>query len=226
MRVEQGHTLCDGTVQPGANRAARLRMAPHFVYFDLETERLSHEVGGWSHIEKLGLAVAVTLSSRDEQFRAYRANEATQLVAELQACDCVVGFNLRGFDFRVLQPYADIVLRDLPNLDLMLDVKAQSGFRAGLDNLCAATLDASKSSEGTKAVEWWRAGRQDEVIAYCQQDVRLTRDLHVFGAQHGHVKLLDKRGQTRQIAVPWRLDALRTPAAAIALKIEQPSLFD
>src|SRR4028118_59736 len=95
-----------------------------FVYFDVETERLSSEVGGWKNIEQLGLAVAVTLSSRDGEFRVYRAHEAATLVDELRACDCVVGFNLRGFDFRVVQPYADVPLRELPHLDLMLDLKA------------------------------------------------------------------------------------------------------
>lgn len=34
-------------------------MALNFVYFDLETERLAEEVGGWTHIEKLGMAVGV-----------------------------------------------------------------------------------------------------------------------------------------------------------------------
>lgn len=197
----------------------------HFVYFDVETERLSSEVGGWKNIEQLGLAVAVTMSSKDGEFRVYRAHEAASLVDELRACDCVVGFNSRGFDFRVIQPYADISLRDLPNLDLMLDLKTGAGFRPSLDNLCAATFNEGKSSSGTQAVEWWRAGRHQEVIEYCKQDVLLTRRLHEWGASHGTVKLLDKRGRVQTIPVPWNLDALPALPPPPAPS-EQPSLFD
>lgn len=82
-------------------------MALNFVYFDLETERLAEEVGGWSNIEQLGMAVGVTLHSRDDSFHVYRVNQTQELLADLRAADCVIGFNSRGFDFRVLQPYVD-----------------------------------------------------------------------------------------------------------------------
>lgn len=197
------------------------------MYFDVETARLSQEVGGWSNIEQLGLAVAVTMSSRDQEFRVYRAEQVDGLLAELNACDCVVGYNSRGFDFRVLQPYADYSLRDLPSLDLMLDLKDRAGFRAKLDNVCSVTLGESKSSEGTQAVEWWRAGRQDEVIEYCKQDVLLTRKLHEWGAQHGNVRLIDRHGRVKTVSVDWSLATLPVTRASVTVTpSEQPSLFD
>lgn len=202
---------------------------PHYVYFDVETERLSHEVGGWSNIEQLGFAIGVTLSSRDDQFRVYRAAEIPQLLTELRECDCVVGYNLRNFDFRVLQPYADFSLRDLLALDLMLDLKDRAGFRAKLDNVASATLGEAKSSEGTQSVDWWRAGRHEEVIQYCKQDVLLTRKIHEWGATHGSVRLLDRRGQMKTVPVAWSLEALPVFASASPLPVlppEQPSLFD
>ena len=189
----------------------------NWVYFDIETERLSHEVGGWSNIEQLGVAVAVTHSSRDNLFRVYRAHETKTLLEELQAADCVVGFNLRGFDFRVLQPYVDFDLNRLPNLDLLLEVKAAAGFRPSLDNLCAATLGESKSGDGVEAIGRWREGRQDEVIDYCKQDVLLTRHLHEFGAREKFVRCLDRNNRTRTVSVNWNLDGLAAP--------QQPTLF-
>lgn len=189
----------------------------NWVYFDIETERLSHEVGGWANIEQLGIAVAVTHSSHDNLFRVYRANETDALLEELKAADCVAGFNSRGFDFRVLQPYVDFDLSRLTNFDLLLEVKAAAGFRPSLDNLCAATLGQGKSGDGVEAIQWWRQGRQDEVIEYCKQDVLLTRKLHEFGAREKHVRCVDRNGRERIISVNWSLDGLSTP--------QQPSLF-
>ncbi|HVF10144.1 MAG TPA: ribonuclease H-like domain-containing protein [Abditibacteriaceae bacterium] len=178
----------------------------HFVYFDVETERAADEVGGWSNIEQLGLAIAVTHSSRDDEFRIYRSHEAVMLVEELRAADCVVGFNLRGFDFRVVQPYVNFNVASLRNLDLLLDLKAAAGHRVALSNCCAATFGEDKSGDGLQSVAWWKAGRHQEVIEYCKQDVALTRRLHEFGARHGFVKIKGRDGRLRTLPVPWKLD--------------------
>jgi DEAD/DEAH box helicase domain-containing protein len=204
----------------------------NFVYFDIETERSADEVGGWQNIEQLGLAVAVTCSSRDDaggasadgedtsgwQFKVFRKHEAEALGRELQVAGCVVGFNTRGFDFRVLQPYVDFDLRTLPDLDLMVDLKQVAGFRPGLDNCSAATLGASKSGGGLQSLQWWREGREGEVIEYCKQDVRLTRQLHEFGARNGFVKCRDRQRGVRTLQVAWSL-------TGIAPEPQQGTLF-
>lgn len=181
-------------------------MSLNFVYFDLETERLADEVGGWSNIEQMGIAVAVTMHSRDDSFHVYRANQSEELLNDLRAADYVVGFNSRGFDFRVLQPYVDFNLKNLNDIDLLLDIKKSAGFRIGLNNACAASFNASKSGDGVESVQWWRDGRHDEVIEYCKQDVLLTRQLHEFGAKNQHIFCKDKQGRKRTIAVQWSLD--------------------
>lgn len=183
----------------------------NFVYFDLETERAAHEVGGWGNIEQLGIAVAVTCASHNDidgqaRFKTFLGDQTDALLEELRHADCVVGFNTRGFDFRVLQPFVGFDVKSLPNIDLMLDLKAVAGFRPSLDNCCAQTLGAQKSGGGLQSLQWWREGRRDEVIAYCRQDVLLTRQLHEFGAREGYVKCLDKTGKERVLRVSWSLD--------------------
>jgi DEAD/DEAH box helicase domain-containing protein len=195
----------------------------NFVYFDVETERSAGEVGGWQNIEQLGLAVAVTCASRDDDgenwnTKVFRKADAQALGEELRRADCVVGFNTRGFDFRVLQTYVNFDLRALPDLDLMVDLKRVAGFRPGLDNCCAATLGEKKSGGGLQSLQWWREGREQEVIDYCKQDVILTRKLHEFGAKNGYVKCLDRSGQLRVLNVDWSLEGIsKTP--------QQGSLF-
>jgi len=177
----------------------------NFVYFDLETERSAQEVGGWQNIEQLGVAVGVSSSSLESEFRVWRAADIVALGDTLRAADCVVGFNSRGFDFRVLQPYLDFDLKTLPNIDLMLDLKNVAGFRPSLDSCSAATFGESKSGGGLESLQWWRDGQHDKVIEYCKQDVALTRKLHEFGANNGWVKCLDRTGRTRTLSVQWSL---------------------
>jgi DEAD/DEAH box helicase domain-containing protein len=117
-----------------------------------------------------------------------------------------------------LQTYVNFDLRALPDLDLMVDLKRVAGFRPGLDNCCAATLGEKKSGGGLQSLQWWREGREQEVIDYCKQDVILTRKLHEFGAKNGYVKCLDRSGQLRVLNVDWSLEGIsKTP--------QQGSLF-
>lgn len=66
----------------------------NIVYFDLETKYLSDEVGGWSNIERMGLAVAVTYSTQRGGFAHYTESEVGMLIDELCNADLVVGFQV------------------------------------------------------------------------------------------------------------------------------------
>ena len=61
----------------------------------------------------------------------------------------------------------------------MLDhIYRRLGYRVSLDNLATTTLGVSKSADGLQAVRWFREGRIQEVLEYCQQDVEVTRRLY------------------------------------------------
>jgi DEAD/DEAH box helicase domain-containing protein len=175
------------------------------VFFDLETKYLADEVGGWHNIHKMELAVAVTYSSADAIFRHFTEEQAAELVAELQAADLVVGFNLFRFDYTVLQPYTEVRLQDLPTVDMLQDIYRILGFRVSLDSLASATLSVNKSADGIQAVHWYRQGEVDRVMAYCERDVEVTRDVYGFGQRHGFVRYYDRRYRVRQVPVNWRL---------------------
>jgi len=175
----------------------------YVVFFDLETQRTFDEVGGRANIAQLGLAAAVTYNTRDQSFHYYLETMAAELVRELEGADLVVGFNLLSFDYPVLQPYTEIRLRDLPTLDMLDYLYRRLGFRLGLDALARATLGVAKSADGLQAVYWFREGRLDKVLAYCQQDVQITRDLFEFGRQRRHVLYRDQHGQLQRVSVSW-----------------------
>ena len=173
------------------------------VFFDLETKYLADEVGGWSNIPKMELAVAVTYSTADAAYRHFVEEQAAELVNKLQKADLVVGFNVRRFDFQVLQPYTDVPLQKLATVDMLQDLHRVLGFRVSLAALAEATLDTSKSADGIQAVHWFRRGEIDKVIEYCQRDVKITRDVYEFGKRHGFVRFRDRYRGVRQVRVRW-----------------------
>jgi DEAD/DEAH box helicase domain-containing protein len=173
------------------------------VFFDLETQRSFDEVGGRRNIARLGLSAAVTYSTADAAFRHYLEADVADLVADLQAADLVVGFNVLGFDYRVLQAYSDARFDQIPTVDMLDHIYRKLGFRISLDNLAGATLGTKKSADGLQAVRWYRQGRMQEILDYCQQDVEVTRQLYEYGQQHKHVKYQDRNYQIKMVPVTW-----------------------
>lgn len=172
------------------------------VFFDLETQRIFDEVGGRHNVRLLGFAVAVTYSTADAAFHHYVERDVAWLIDDLQAADRVVGFNLLTFDYEVLRAYqAGFAPPD--TVDMLDHIYRRLGFRVSLDNLANTTLGVSKSADGLQAVRWYREGRIQEILDYCQQDVEVTRQLYEHGRQHKHVKFRDNRYRTQIVPVSW-----------------------
>jgi DEAD/DEAH box helicase domain-containing protein len=173
-------------------------------YFDLETQRSAEDVGGWSNIHKMGLAIGVVWDSQDQKFFTYEEKDAWQLVDKLRTADLAVGFNIIGFDYTVLQPYSDFDLQEINTFDMLADVKKQLGFRLSLNHLAQHTLNAKKSADGLVSLQWYKEGKMDKIIQYCKQDVEITRDLFLFGEKNGYVNYQSRSGNPLQLTVNWK----------------------
>jgi DEAD/DEAH box helicase domain-containing protein len=175
----------------------------NIAFFDVETQRTFDEVGGRRNIRKLGLSAAVIYSTADGCFHRYTEETVADLIADLKAADLVVGFNVLRFDYEVLRAYSDDRLDRLPTVDMLDHIYRQLGFRVSLDNLAGATLGAAKSADGLQAVRWYKQGRIQEILDYCQQDVEVTRQLYEYGKQHKHVKYQDRTYRKKTVPVSW-----------------------
>jgi len=173
------------------------------VFFDVETQKSFDEVGGRRNIRKLGLSAAVTYSTADGAFHRYTEETVADLVAELKAADLVVGFNVLRFDYEVLRAYTDDKLDRIPTVDMLDHIHKRLGFRIALDNLAGATLGTAKSADGLQAVRWYKEGRLQEILDYCQQDVEVTRQLYEYGQQFKHVKYRDRNWRVQMVPVSW-----------------------
>lgn len=172
------------------------------IIFDLETQHLAEEVGGWNNIAKMKLACAVIYNIETEAFSDYMETDVERLLTDLRAATLVVGFNIKRFDYEVLRPYAGGQVT-LPTLDMLETLYQSLGFRLTLDSLASATLAHSKSASGTQAVEWYKTGQLQKVLDYCRQDVQVTRELYEYGRQHKHLKYRDKFGRIKLTPVKW-----------------------
>jgi DEAD/DEAH box helicase domain-containing protein len=173
------------------------------LVFDLETQRSFQDVGGRTAMRQLGMSVGVVYSFRDDRFRAYFEAEANQLITTLRQAELVIGFNLLGFDYEVLKGYQDVPLEQAPTLDIMVDLHAKLGFRPKLDSVVQATLGAAKTADGLQALAWWKEGRLDLIEKYCSEDVRLTRDLYLFGKRNRHMLVSRYSGSPIKVVVDW-----------------------
>ena len=176
----------------------------NIVFFDLETQRSFDEVGGRQNIRQMSMSVGVTLSSATGEFRDYLEGDVQALIAELLSADLVVGYNVLGFDYEVLRGYTTKPLERIPTVDMLQDIYQRLGFRVSLDSVAGATLGASKLADGLQAIRWYREGKLDELLAYCRQDVNVTRLVYEYGKEHGLVKFTDKFGRTRPVKVDWQ----------------------
>jgi len=174
----------------------------HFLVLDVETQRLVQEVGGWDHVDKLGVSVACAYDSKTDEFLSFREDELKKLI-DLCEERLVVGYNIRGFDLPVLVPYG-LEVRTVDAFDLMYDLEALTRRRfLKLETVARGTLGTGKSADGLLAVEWWKSGQIQKIIDYCLQDVKVTRDVFQFGRQNGFVKIMNADDSAVQVPVSW-----------------------
>ena len=173
------------------------------IIFDLETQYAADEVGGWSNIRDMRLAVGVTYNVETTTYSSFTEKEAEALIKTLQEADLVVGYNLLRFDYEVLRAYTDDPLSDLPTVDMLQDLYRALGWRPKLDDLAAATLGERKSADGLQAVRWFREGQLDKVIDYCRRDVEVTWLVYEFGQRNGYVQYRDRRWRVHRVPVRW-----------------------
>ena len=178
------------------------------LYFDLETQKSAEDVDGWGNIHLMGLAVGVVWDSLERKYFSYLQNEASKLVEKLRTANLVVGFNVKKFDYGVLQPYADFDLHEITTFDMLDDIKIKLNHRLSLNHLAENTLNSKKSADGLISLQWYKEGKIDKIVEYCQQDVKVTRDLFEYGEKHGYIKYKTRSGVAKDLKVDWKVDKL------------------
>lgn len=157
------------------------------VVLDLETKKAFDEVEGRNFAE-LGVTVVGIYFYETGQYRAFDESELPELEQTLSNASRIIGFNIKRFDFPVLQPhFKRLNLAQVAYLDLLEDVNLALGHRVSLQSIASATLNEGKSGSGLDAIEYYRRGEIEKLKKYCLDDVRLTKDVYEFGKRFGHI---------------------------------------
>ena len=189
------------------------------ITFDIESISDS-VVRGHIDVNEQELTVVAIHNSETGEYSSYFKEELPKLWPILEHADMLIGFNSDSFDIPLLNRYYPGDLSHIRSLDLLSEVQKALGRRIRLQSLAEATLGRGKTGEGSKAGEWWKEGKKEEVAKYCIEDVRLTRDLYDYAIEHGILKYKDLR-DIRDIKIDtslWTLPSNAAPAMTHTLQ--------
>ena len=158
------------------------------VIFDLETERLAHEVGGWNNIKDMGLSIAYTYDTATGRYSRFDKSNIEEMFEVLYDAPLVVGFNLLNFDWEVLAGFPNFDRTRIRSLDLFSVIRGATRRRIALKNLGKNCVGLEKTGDGFKAIEWLRSGQMNKLDAYCKRDVEITFNLFLYMIDIGNVK--------------------------------------
>ncbi len=178
-------------------------MVKNIVYFDLETQKSAEEVGGWDKIREMRMSIGVTYSTARQEYRIYGEKQVDDLLTELQRADLVIGFNNLRFDYEVLHYYTVLDLRQIPTLDVLVELQKTLQHRLSLDSVASATLGVEKTAEGMQAIRWFREGRLADIAEYCCYDVKITRLVHEYGVANRQLFYKNRFGKKLAVSVIW-----------------------
>ncbi len=173
------------------------------IVLDLETQKGFHEVDR-SKLHQLKISVVGIYDSFDDQYICYEEKELGALEARLKLCDVLVGFNINGFDMRVLGPHLLMDARHINVFDIMDEIARVRGHRVSLQSVAQATLNDQKSGSGWDAIQLYKDGRIEDLKRYCIDDVRITKNIFDYGLQHKKVRFFSNRDFTNhEIAIDF-----------------------
>lgn len=170
------------------------------IVLDLETQKEFAEVGGRSAHGKLRVSVCGIYSYEQDQYLCFDESNLTKLGEMLQETDLVIGYNIKQFDFQVLQPYFNFSMDTVPALDILEEVEKVLGHRIRLEAIAQATLGTGKTGSGLASINLWKTGRIDELKSYCLNDVKLTREVYEYAKVNGKL-LFQDFFETREIVL-------------------------
>ncbi len=189
------------------------------VVFDVETKKAFDEVGGF-YPEKLGVSVSGVWYGEEGskgELRGFREEEFPEMFKIFESAERIVGFNSIDFDMATLKPYYIGDLLKLPNFDILQEVEKKVGYRVKLDALAKETLGVQKGGSGLDAITYYHEGNWEKLTKYCLEDVVITKDLYLYGLEHGELKFKNKWNELVTVSVDFGYTAKKDVGVQVTL---------
>lgn len=148
------------------------------VVFDIET------IGDIRDLSTMKVTVVSIYEFEHDRYQSFDEHELGNLWPILERAERLIGFNSLHFDLPILGRNYAGDLTKIPHLDILKVVKESTGNRIKLNDIARATLQIEKSADGLQAMEWYKQGKIDEIKKYCEQDVKVTKDIYDYGIKN------------------------------------------
>ena len=152
-------------------------------------------------------------------YTSYEEHELGQLWPLLETCSKIIGYNSEHFDIPILDKYYAGDLTAIRQLDLLKQIKESVGKRFKLDDVAKATLGIQKSADGLQAMKWFDEGKIDLIKEYCEQDVKVTKEVYDFGKANKQVFITTLTGEKQPIPVNFEPDVEAGAPAAMNMTL-------
>jgi len=123
-----------------------------------------------------------------------------------QNANRIIGFNSLSFDVPALSPYSPTGFSKLPHFDILDELKKITGHKTSLHKIAKATLGVQKTDSGENAVLYWERGdkRSLELLQkYCEDDVRITKDIYDYVLKNKTLKFTDYWNNPREVEMDF-----------------------
>lgn len=148
------------------------------IVFDIET------YGDIRNFDSLKVTVVSLYDYETDTYRSFTETELSQLWPMLEKAERLIGYNSEHFDLPILNKYYAGDFKTFPHLDILKVIKEATGSRFKLNDVAKATLQIEKSADGLQALKWYEEGKIDLIKQYCEQDVKVTKELYDYGRQN------------------------------------------
>ncbi len=148
------------------------------VVFDIET------IGDIRDLSTMKVTVVSIYEFETDRYQSFDEHGLGNLWPILERAERLIGFNSLHFDLPILGRNYAGDLTKIPHLDILKVVKESTGNRIKLNDIAKATLQIEKSADGLQAMEWYKQGKIDEIKKYCEQDVKVTKDVYDYGRKN------------------------------------------
>lgn len=159
------------------------------IVFDIETDGIILNSGSKQVFPNMN--VICIHDSETDKYYSYTQENLKDLWPIIEKADLIIGYNSDSFDIPILNQYYPGDLTKIASLDLLSEIKNSLGRRIKMDSVAEATLGRNKTGHGSDAIDWWKQGRHEDVIKYCIEDVRITKDIYEYALKNNSLKYLD-----------------------------------
>jgi len=183
------------------------------VIFDLETQKFFDEIEGFDPA-LLGVSVlSMYVRTLDESFKEIKGEMLSFFEDDLKTtwdyfknANRIIGFNSKHFDVPALKPYLPIELSIFPHFDILEHIREANGRRVSLNSVAKETLGDHKADDPKNAIIYWQKRDKESLKKlkyYCEEDVRLTKEIYDYGFQNKKLIFKDYWNTVRTIDVDF-----------------------